>query len=192
MTSCASGTNAAMELLLRRRSVPARDLIEPGPSAEQLERILTAAARVPDHGKLVPWRFIVFEGEGRQRLAAEVSRVRAATRPDPDKDAIERERLTTPPVTIAVVSAAREHPKIPVWEQQLSAGAACMNLVIAANAMGFGTVWLTEWYGYDAAVLAAIGLKPDERLAGFIHIGTARAVPEDRARPVLSQIVTRG
>jgi nitroreductase len=183
--------NPTLDLLLKRRSVPPRDLLEPGPSPGQLEQILTAAARVPDHGKLVPWRFIVFEGEARQRLAAEVSRVRAATRPDPEKDAIERDRLTTPPLTIAVVSAAREHPKIPVWEQQLSAGAVCMNLVVAANALGFGAVWLTEWYGYDADVLAGIGLKPGERLAGFIHVGTARAIPEDRVRPVLSQIVAR-
>lgn len=184
--------NATIDLLSRRRSVPPRDLVEPGPSPEQLETLLTLAARVPDHGKLTPWRFIVFEGEGRRRLADEVGRVRAATRPDPDKVAVERERLIGPPVTVAVVSSAREHPKIPVWEQQLSAGAACMNMIVAANAMGFSTSWLTEWYGYDAAVLGAIGLKEGERLAGFIHIGTARAIPEDRVRPSLGQIVTRG
>lgn len=192
MSGTAVESNAMIGMLLRRRSVPPRDLLAPGPSTSQLETILTIAARVPDHGKLVPWRFIVFEGEGRGRLADEVGRVRAATRPDPDKDAIERERLTGPPVTIAVVSAAREHPKIPVWEQELSAGAACMNLVIAANAMGFSTSWLTEWYGYDASVLSAIGLRQGERLAGFVHIGTARVVPEDRVRPALSQVVTRG
>lgn len=183
--------NATLEMLLKRRSVPPKDLLEPGPTPGQLEAILTAAARVPDHGKLTPWRFIVFEGEGRARLADAIGRVRSATRPDPEKQALERERLTTPPVTVAVISAARSHPKIPEWEQVLSAGAACMNLIVAANALGFATVWLTEWYGYDAQALEAIGVRPGEKLAGFIHIGTPRAIPEDRARPALGQVVTR-
>ncbi len=185
-----------IELLLRRRSIPAQQLFAPGPDADQLRTILTIAARVPDHGKLAPWRFIVIEGESRVRLGAEIARLFALDNPgagpDDARHAAERSRLTRAPLVVAVVSRARPHAKIPEWEQQLSAGAACMNLIVAANALGFGTVWLTEWYGYDRRFLEVLGLAADERLAGFIHIGTPpRERPEDRTRPVLDEIITR-
>ena len=183
----------ALELLNRRRSVKPADLGLPGPSAPQLDALLTIASRVPDHGKLTPWRFIVFEGEARNAAGAAIAEVFAADNPtaDPDRLAIERTRLARAPLVVAVVSRAAAHPKIPEWEQILSAGAAAMNLVTAAHAMGFGANWITEWYAYDRRVLERLGLAADERIAGFIHIGTPAKPPEDRDRPPLETIVTR-
>jgi nitroreductase len=173
--------------------VPPHLLSEPGPSASQLETLLTLAARVPDHGKLVPWRFIVFSGEGRERAGAIVERVFLADNPqaDAERRAQERGRFSRAPLVIGVVSRAAPHPKIPEWEQQLSAGAACMALSLAANGMGFGCSWLTEWHAFDRRVLSAFGLTPDERIAGYVHIGTPPASPpSDRPRPALADVVT--
>jgi nitroreductase len=183
----------ALELLRTRRSPKIPDLIEPGPSAIELDQILTIAAHVPDHGKLVPWRFLVIEGEGRKRAAEIVLSVFRADHPNASAPEIAKEtkRLNEAPLCVAVVSRAAPHPKIPEWEQQLSAGAACMSLVFAANALGFGTNWVTGWPAYDRRVLDAFGLKAHERIAGFVHIGTPRTKPEDRPRPPLSDIVTR-
>lgn len=180
-------------LLARRRSVPPHLLAAPGPSEEELDTLLTIASRVPDHGKLAPWRFIVFAGDARARAGDIVAATFAADDPAaaPDRVAIERNRLSRAPLVVAVVSAARPHVKIPEWEQVLSAGAACMNLVVAANAMGYATAWLTEWFAYDRRILDAFGLAPEESLAGFIHIGRALEVPADRPRPALADIVTR-
>jgi nitroreductase len=185
--------NESLELLRTRRSIAPHLLAEPGPTAEQLDLLLTIAARVPDHGRLVPWRFIVLEGEARHRIGEVIAAAYRADEPaaDETKVAAERERLARAPLVIAVVSRARPHVKIPEWEQTLSAGAVCMNLVIAAKAMGFGTSWLTEWYGFDRRVLDALGLDPDENLAGFVHIGRPTAPPVERPRPVLAEIVTR-
>ncbi len=172
--------------------MPPPALAEPGPDAEQLETLLSVAARVPDHGKLVPWRFIVFKGNGRTRAGEIIARIFAAQNPEADETrvAAERKRLAHAPVVVGIVSRAAPHAKIPQWEQQLSAGAAAMNLVLAANTLGFATSWLTEWYAYDAEVAAAFGLAPHERFAGFVHIGTPTAVIEDRVRPVMSEIVS--
>jgi nitroreductase len=182
---------AMVAMLKSRRSVPASQLVEPGPSPEQLETILTIAARVPDHGKLAPWRFIVFAGTGRAAAGEIIARVHQADNPAADeaKLAQERGRLTRAPLVVGVVCRAAPHVKIPEWEQQLSVGAACMNLIVAANAMGFGTVWLTEWYSYDRRVADGLGLAPHERMAGFVHIGTAVEKPADRTRPALREIV---
>lgn len=182
-----------LSLLKTRRSVAPQFLAAPGPDAAQLSELLTIASRVPDHGKLAPWRFIVFEGAGKERAATIVGERFAAREPgaDADKVASEGNRLRLAPVVVAVVSRAAEHPKIPVWEQELSAGAVCMNLVVAANAMGFGTSWLTNWFAFDREVLSAFGLAPEERIAGFVHIGTSQAAPSDRERPALEAIVTR-
>ena len=178
--------------LQTRRSVSARLLTGPAPDKAQIDTMLTIASRVPDHGKLAPWRFILIEGEARvtlgQKFADIASRSQGIT--EPDRLAVEQERLTRAPLVIAVVSKAAEHPKIPVWEQQLSAGAVCMNLLSAAGALGFGSCWLTEWMAYDEAARAAIGLEAAERIAGFIHIGHASETPADRPRPDLGQIVT--
>jgi len=181
-----------LSLLKLRRSVPPQFLTAPGPDAGQLHELLTIGARVPDHGKLAPWRFIVFSGEAREKAADVVAQVFAANNPDADaeKIAFERNRLTYAPVIVAVVSRARPHVKIPLWEQELSAGAVCMNLLVAAQAMGFGASWLTNWFSFDRAVLTAFGVAEDERVAGFVHIGTSTATPADRERPVLADIVS--
>ncbi|MDP4003596.1 nitroreductase [Methylobacterium sp. NEAU K] len=181
-----------LDLLKTRRSVPPPLLDGPGPDRAQLETILTVASRVPDHGKLAPWRFIVVAGEARERVGAIIAATFAADNPDaaPERLAQERGRLMHAPVAIAIVSRAGPHVKIPEWEQVLSAGAAAMNLVVAANASGFATSWLTEWFAYDRRVLDALGLAPTEKLAGFVHVGRAREVPPDRPRPTLAEIVT--
>lgn len=180
-----------LTLLQTRRSAPVPLLRAPGPSPEEVETLLTIAARVPDHGKLAPWRFLVFSDGGRARAGALFAEIYAAAHPEADAARIEIERRRfAAPLVIGVVSRAAPHVKIPEWEQVLSAGAVCMNLVIAANAMGYATSWLTEWYAYDRAVLERLGLDAHEKLAGFIHIGTAAAPREDRPRPNLAEIVT--
>jgi nitroreductase len=183
----------ALELLKMRRSVKPREMSSPGPSAAELETILTIGARVPDHGKLTPWRFIVFEGDARQRAGEVIAKVFARKNPQAAATEVEleRRRLTDAPLVIGVVSFTRPHPKVPAWEQELSAGASAMNMVTAATALGYGACWLTGWFAFDREVLDGLGLKPDEKLAGFIHIGTASKPTEDRPRPALGDIVTR-
>lgn len=183
----------AIELLKRRRSVKPMELKEPGPSAAQLETLLTIASRVPDHGKLAPWRFVVFEGDARLKAGEKIAEIFRAKNSGATADQIEfeRNRLARAPLVVAVVSRAGPHAKIPEWEQLLSSGAAAMNLVIAANALGFGASWLTEWYAYDSNVLKALGLGPSEKIAGFVHIGTRDTLPVDRDRPSLAAIVQR-
>ena len=185
--------NPVVALLQRRRSVPPALLAGPGPTPAELDTILGIAARVPDHGKLAPWRFVVFEGEARERAGAAIAAVFAADNPDAPSARLEteRKRLVLAPLVVAVVSRAAAHVKIPEWEQLMSAGAATMNLVIAANALGFATAWLTEWYAYDARVGTALGLAPGERIVGFVHVGRATAAVEDRVRPVMAEIVSR-
>lgn len=184
--------NDVINLLATRRSAPVPALAEPGPTPEQIEQLLAVAARVPDHGKLAPWRFILFLGEGRRQAGEAIADVFASTNPGADAKRIDLERRRfQAPAVVGVVSHAAPHVKIPEWEQVMSAGAVCMNLVVAANAMGFATSWLTEWYAYDRDVLARFGLASGERMAGFIHIGTAVEPREDRVRPVMADLVTR-
>lgn len=182
-----------IELLHTRRSVPPMAMSGPGPSAGELDELLTIAARVPDHGKLAPWRFIIFEGEGRVaagRLIAEAF-LREHPQAEAERVELERKRLSHAPLVVAVVSCAAPHEKIPEWEQVLSAGAVCMNLVVAAKAMGYASVWLTQWYAYDRRVLDGLGLAYHEKIAGFVHIGSSSSAPEDRVRPALSSITSR-
>ena len=164
-----------------------------GPSAAEIETILTIGARVPDHGKLAPWRFIVIDGDARLRAGAIVARAFAKNHPAATPEEIDQSRnaFMEAPLVIAVVSIVRPHPKVPPWEQELSAGASCMNIVTAATAMGYAANWLTGWFAFDRAVLADLGLAPEEKLAGFIHIGGIARQPDDRPRPTLSDIVTR-
>ncbi|KAB2917495.1 MAG: nitroreductase [Hyphomicrobiaceae bacterium] len=183
-----------VELLLKRRSVKPAMLVEPGPSAAQLDTILTAAARVPDHKKLEPWRFIVFSGDARAlfgRILLKACLAEEKQTPSAARLEMERTRLLRAPTVVAVISRVVPHPAAPEWEQILSCGAACFNLCLAANAMGFGTCWITEWYTYSAAVRAGLGLAQNERIAGFIYIGTAKEQQPDRERPALAKIVTR-
>ena len=185
--------NESLSRLQQRRSVPAKWLGQPGPTGAEIDTLLTVAARVPDHGKLAPWRFIVIEGDARERMGDILVKAFLADQPDADaeKVATERGRFAQAPLVVAVVSRVTPHVKIPDWEQVLSAGAVCMNLLNAATALGYGAVWLTGWAAYDRRILDALGLGADERIAGFIHIGTAQERPADRARPELSDIVTR-
>lgn len=182
----------ALQLLKTRRSVKPMELVGPGPSREEIDTLLAIASRVPDHGKLAPWRFIVFEGDARLVAGEVIAAAFAADRADATADQLdfERKRLSRAPLVIAVVSRAAPHVKIPVWEQELSAGAAAMNLVLAVHAMGYAASWITEWYAYDRRVLDKLGLAANERIAGFVHIGRATKPPEDRDRPKLESIVT--
>lgn len=184
--------NDMIELLRKRRSAPPALLGAPGPTAQERELLLTLGSRVPDHGKLVPFRFIVFEGVGREKAGAIIAEVYAAAHPEASSADLEKERarLALAPLVIGVVSRAAPHHKIPEWEQMLCAGAVCFNLEVVANALGFASTWLTEWYGYDRAVLKRFGLAEHEKIAGFIHIGRDPGPREDRVRPQLSEIVT--
>ncbi len=186
-------SSSALELLLTRRSVVANNLGEPGPDAVQLHQILTAAARVPDHKKLVPWRFILFEGEARADFGNVLSQACKAAEEDAGEARLETEagRFLRAPVVIAVISRTRDVPAVPEWEQILSAGAVCQNLLHAANALGFSAQWITEWYAFDDMVRGALGLDDNERVAGFVYIGTAREAPGERDRPDLDAIVSR-
>lgn len=181
-----------IDYLSSRRSIPAFQMSEPGPGRAEVEDMLKLASRVPDHGKLTPWRFIVYRGGERARISAELAKLALETRPDLSEEMIkvENTRLTRAPVVVAVVSRAGPHVKIPEWEQLMSAGAVCLNLLMAANALGFSSNWLTEWFAYDERAYPLLGVHPGEKIAGFIHIGTATVAPFERPRPELSQIVT--
>jgi nitroreductase len=182
----------ALQLLKTRRSVKPIELTGPGPSQDEIATLLMVASRVPDHGKLAPWRFIVFEGAARDAAGEAIAAVFKADRADATSEQIEfeRKRLSRAPLVIAVVSRAGPHVKIPEWEQQLSAGASAMSLVIAAHAMGYAASWITEWYAYDRRVLESLGVGANERVAGFVHIGRPAKPPEERDRPKLEAIVT--
>ena len=182
----------ALELLKTRRSAKPMELTGPAPSEAEIETMLGIASRVPDHGKLTPWRFIVFTGEARLAAGEIIAQTFRANRADatPEQIEFEGKRFARAPLVIAVVSSAAPHGKIPEWEQQLSAGASAMSLVIAAHAMGFAASWITEWYAYDRRVLDKLGVAANERIAGFVHIGRAAKPPEERERPPLAAIVT--
>lgn len=183
----------SIKLLLRRRSVSAKNMTEPGPTSEQLEIILRAGSRVPDHGKLAPWRFVIFEGDARARFGDVLAKAYKAQTPDAKEAQIEfeRGRFMRAPVVVAVISSIQTDAPIPQWEQRLSAGAVCQNMLIAATALGLGANWLTEWYAYDEKVGNALDLGDNERVAGFIYLGSAKEKPEERKRPQLEEIVTR-
>lgn len=183
----------ALELLEKRRSVSANKLGEPGPSTTQLERILRIAARVPDHRKLAPWRFIVFTGDARVKFGsvlAEVCKREEKDAPSAMRLETEAARFLRAPAVVAVISSPRKDSKAtPEWEQVLSAGAVCQNLVVSANASGFATCWITEWYAYSPGVAQALEMTAGERVAGFIYIGTAQEKSEERERPLMDTIV---
>jgi nitroreductase len=183
-------TNPTLAHLLSRRSVSANSLGEPGPSPAEIAQILTAAARVPDHKKLVPWRFLLFEGDARREFGQILAEVCRDEEPDPGQFRLETEanRFLRAPLVIAVIARMIENPAVPEWEQNLSAGAACQNLLIAATALGYGAQWITEWYAYSAGVRAALKLADNERVAGFVYIGMPKEKPDERERPDLAEI----
>jgi nitroreductase len=174
--------------LAARRSAPAQALGARGPSRAEVERILKLGARSPDHGKLFPWRFVVMGPESRATLAEEL-RPHAERQADPLKAAKVLGKLTAPPLTVLVVSTPVEGHKVPLWEQQLSAGAVCMNLEHAANALGYSASWITDWYSYDPQALELLGVEAGERVAGFVHIGTLAEPPLERPRPDMARKV---
>ncbi|MCO5733825.1 nitroreductase [Rhizobium sp. SSA_523] len=180
------------DYLSTRRSIPALQMTGPGPDETELRSILTLASRVPDHGKLAPWRFIVYRGQARLALGEALEKIAVARQPDLSDElrAVERNRLARAPVVIAVVSTAADHVKIPVWEQELSAGAVCLNLFLAANAHGYAANWLSEWIAYDEEAKAVLGIRQSEKLAGFLYIGRSDFPQTDRPRPELDDIVT--
>lgn len=185
-------SNPTLDHLLTRRSVSANALADPGPSEAELAQILTAAARVPDHKKLVPWRFVLFQGAARETFGRVLAEICRAEEPEASAFRLETEakRFLRAPLVIAVISRITKNPAAPDWEQILSAGAACQNLIVAASALGFGAQWITEWYAYSEGVRKALRLAGGERVAGFVYIGTPKEKPDERERPLLAHIVS--
>jgi nitroreductase len=181
-------SSETLTLLAGRRSSSAQTLSAPGPNAEEIETLIRIAARAPDHGKLFPWRFVILEGAAKTALV-ESLRPLAAARPDAGKASAVLAKLSTPPVSVLVISTAKPGPK-PVWEQELSAGAVCTLMLVAAEAMGFGANWITDWYSYDPEALALLGVKGGEKVAGFIHVGSSSEASLERVRPDLSRLVS--
>lgn len=185
--------SSPLALLESRRSSRPRDLVEPGPDAAQLRAILTIAARTPDHGKLHPWRFVHIPADGREAFAEMLEAAyRAGREGEPGRLEIEAAHrfARQAPELVILLSSPKESAKIPLWEQQLSAGAAAMNLLLAAHAMGFAAGWVTGWAAYSPEVLAALGGGEGERIAGFLFLGTAGAPPEERPRPALDEVLS--
>ncbi|HUR43547.1 MAG TPA: nitroreductase, partial [Aestuariivirga sp.] len=178
-------TSSIRALLGTRRSASPKTMGEPGPTPEQLIEILTAAVRVPDHGKLTPWRFILFEGEARARFGDAMTARWRELHPEHGEEALSFQRglFLRAPVVIAVISTAKPHPKIPEWEQAMSAAAVCQTMLIAAAALGLASAWNTDWIAYDAAMAKVMGLAPHEKVAGFIYLGASTMPLEDRPRP---------
>ena len=182
----------SLDVLNQRRSVPSRQLGEPGPDAAQLRELLSAAIRVPDHGKLVPWRLLLIRGEARARLGAALAAMHLRHEPDAPPSVIEkdRDRFNFAPLIVAVIARVEEnHPKIPAQEQLLSAGLVAYNVLLGAQAQGFGAQWLTGWSAYDRDAADLLGLAANERVVAYVHIGTAREPAPERTRPALDDVV---
>ena len=182
-----------LEVLNQRRSVPSRQLGEPGPDDAQLRELLSAAIRVPDHGKLAPWRLLVIRGDARARLGTALAAMHLRHEPDAPPAVIEkdRDRFNFAPLIVAVIARIEaDHPKIPAQEQLLSAGCVAYNLLLGAQALGFGAQWLTGWAAYDREAATLLGLAENERIVSFVHIGTAREPAPERTRPALESVVS--
>ncbi|WP_417587871.1 nitroreductase [Pararhodobacter oceanensis] len=184
--------NPVMDFLLTRRSKPAKALTLPAPDADTLQQLLTAATRVPDHGRMEPWRFVVLEGAALERLSALVRERGAATGVEPEK--IEKSALSWAhaPMIVAVISSPKPSDKIPQVEQLLSSGAVCLSLVNAALATGWGASWITGWAAFDRLFVEnGLGLEPQEQIAGFVHLGSCDLTAPERARPDVAALTTR-
>lgn len=188
----AQPSTEAISLLALRRSTPADFLTGPGPDQETLEAILTISARVPDHRRVTPFRFVLFEGAARDAFGDILKAAFLANEPDAGEERAEKERqrFLRAPIVVAVVSSVKPDHRTPVWEQMMTAGAVCQNMLLAASAHGFAAQWLTEWYAFDEKVLAQLGLGENEKIAGYVYMGTATCEPKERARPVVEDIVT--
>ena len=184
--------SSLLSFLKTRKSASAKAMGEPGPTAGQLAEILQIAVRVPDHGKLSPWRFIVFEGQARAAIGKKFASRWQALHPEHGSETLKfvESFFLRAPVVVAVVSTAAEHPKIPVWEQQMSAAAVCFNMVLAAEALGFDAQWQSDWVAYDEGAKKDMGIAPSEKVAGLIYIGTSSIPLEDRPRPDAASLTT--
>ncbi|MBL8547913.1 MAG: nitroreductase [Hyphomonadaceae bacterium] len=181
-----------LALLARRRSLKLMHLAAPAPGGEELDALITLAARVPDHGKIGPWRFVIIDGDARGRAGAVLEKV---IHSDEGVDDARREFIRgwfdRAPACVMVVSSPRPNPKVPEWEQILSAGAVCFNLLLAAHAMGYAGSWLTEWPAFDERARGALGLAPEERIAGFVYLGTPTQGAAERVRADVSSRISR-
>jgi len=176
---------SVIDFLLTRNSAPIPDLTAPAPTDSEIETILTAASRVPDHGRLAPWRFILYRGDARVKVGEKLAEL-AESREGPLTEGRRNQelaRFSRAPLVIGVISSPKENPKIPQWEMFLSGGAAAMNLVLAANALGYGTNWITNWYSDVEEGRAILGIAPNERVVGFVHIGSYEGTAPERPRP---------
>jgi nitroreductase len=183
----------SLDFLEGRRSLPSRQLGEPGPTPEQLERLLTAAIRVPDHGKLTPWRLLLIRGEDRARLGAALADIHVRIDPGVPPAVVQkdRDRFNFAPLIVAAIARVEpNHPKVPEQEQVLSAGYIAYNLLLGAQALGFGAQILTGWAAYDREAARLLGLGHNERIVAFVHIGTARETVPERIRPALAEVVS--
>ena len=183
----------AADRIRERRSVRAADILEPGPSESEINEMLEIASRVPDHGKLGPWRFLIFAGDSRRKFGELLRSQFAKTNPDSSEAILEREysRFMRAPTIIGVISKVDPASRIPEWEQILSSGAVCQNLLVGASLMGFAAQWLTEWYAYDEVIAKSLGLIENERVSGFIYIGSATEKPPERGRPDLQSRISK-
>jgi nitroreductase len=177
-----------LAFLARRRSASAITLTAPAPTDAELATLLRLATRVPDHGKLFPWRFVILKDEGKARFIAGLEAI-AAPRADGERLIAKLGKIKAPPLTVAVVSRYAPGTEIPEWEQRLSSAAVSMTLIIAAQAMGYGANWITDWYAYDAEAGRLLGLREGERVAGFVHLGASAETPLERARPDVAALV---
>jgi nitroreductase len=186
-------TSSVLAFLKSRKSASAKAMMGPGPSNSQIEEILDIAVRVPDHGKLSPWRLILIEGEGRLTIGQGFAEVWANNNPNHGTESLDFQRglFMRAPVILIVVSTAAIHGKIPIWEQQMSSAAVCYNVVLAATALGFDAQWQSDWVAYDEGAKAVMGVAPHEKVSGIIYIGTSSAPLEDRPRPNVSSMLTR-
>jgi nitroreductase len=184
--------SSLLSFLKTRKSASAKAMTGPGPTSSQLSEILTLSVRVPDHGKLAPWRFIVFEGDARSNVGIEFSKIWSNAHPEHGAEILSFQQgfLERAPVVVVVVSTAAPHGKIPVWEQQLSSAAVCFNMELAAQAHGFDVQWMTDWVAYDAEAKAAMGVSAAEQVAGLIFIGKSAVSLEDRPRPDAAALTT--
>ncbi len=186
-------TSSVLAFLKSRKSASAKAMTGPGPSKAQMDEILEIAVRVPDHGKLAPWRFILIEGEGRARMGQGFAEIWAKNNPTHGAETSEFQRglFMRAPIILVVVSTATVHGKIPVWEQQMSSASVCYNAVLAATALKFAAQWQSDWVAYDEAAKAVMGVAAHERVSGIIYIGTSSVELEDRPRPDVSSLLTR-
>ena len=182
-----------LDFINARRSTPSRQLGEPGPDAAQLDALLAAAIRVPDHGKLVPWRLLLVRGATRAQLGERFAQLHRRKEPDIAESVLtkDRERYTFAPLIVAAIARTEpDHPKVPVQEQLLSAGCVAYNLLLGAQALGFGAQWLTGWAAYDRDAADLLGLASNEHVIGFVHIGTPREAAPERTRPAVADVVS--